>query len=102
MKSRGENHKGFQPDVVVVVFPLVERHILVGSLYSTWKMVSPAFDRRFEKYKAPLFKDAYGVVIDIGSGTGDNLRSVRHLVLSSVSCFLANCVEVCLLTSILS
>ncbi|KAK9895606.1 S-adenosyl-L-methionine-dependent methyltransferase [Cystobasidium minutum MCA 4210] len=39
-----------------------------------WKNMADPLDKRYAKYKAPFMKDISGVVLDLGSGLGQNLK----------------------------
>lgn len=41
-----------------------------------WKFLSTPVDQRYARFKKPLLKEAYGIVLDLGSGLGANLKYV--------------------------
>lgn len=46
--------------------------------FYAWRLMSPMLDPGDEPIKAPLLKKAYGTVLEIGAGVGDNIKYYRR------------------------
>ena len=44
-----------------------------------WKFMAAPIDQRYARFKSPLLKEVAGIVVDLGSGLGSNLKQVLTL-----------------------
>lgn len=66
---------------IVTTTPFSERVTTLRHkfFYYAWRFLSPMLDPGDEPHKAPLLRKAYGQVLEIGPGVGDNIKCKAHL-----------------------
>lgn len=74
-------HLLFNPQLyLVTTTPFTDRITTAKHkfFYYSWRFMSPLLDPGDEPIKAPLLRKAYGAVLEVGPGVGDNIKYYRR------------------------